>query len=218
VQAPWRVGRASSSYPLLRYVSVRKLSLPCPPACLPTVCRHKVGVTCKGGCRRGWEQTLSEMGALSRSFLPLHIFSFLITRTDQTTDHRWKPESGESQGTPTSGLRQTCEAPRPYNNLHTSCNPAPRLDADAVRLLSLPVWMGRHPKDLRSAFRCRTEIDVPTADQGAHSHSLAGHGGYTTDEAYRRMQARVRRCKSFAVGTCAGERRVCRCGSRHLLV
>jgi hypothetical protein len=41
---------------------------------------------------------------------------------------------------------------------------------DAVRLLSLPVWMGRHPKDLRSAFRCRTEIDIPTAGQGAHSH------------------------------------------------
>jgi hypothetical protein len=49
---------------------------------------------------------------------------------------------------------------------------------DAVRLLSLPAWMGRHPKASRSAFRCRTEIDVPTADQRAHSQ-------YTTCMAIR---------------------------------
>jgi hypothetical protein len=94
LQAPWHVGRASSSYPLLRCVSAGKLSLRCPPACLPTACRHTVDVTCKGGCRRGWEQTLSEMGALSRSFFPLHIFSFLITRTDhggQTIDENQSP-------------------------------------------------------------------------------------------------------------------------------
>jgi hypothetical protein len=35
---------------------------------------------------------------------------------------------------------------------------------------------------------------------------------HTMDEAYKRMQARGRRCKSFAVGTSAGERSVCRVG------
>jgi hypothetical protein len=99
--------------------------------------------------------------ALGPSFFPLHTSYF------QTQTHRPCNDETGVRGfpkTPTSRPRQTCDSPRPQA---TSCNSAPRMDA--VRLLSLPAWMGRHPKASRSAFRCRTEIDVPTADQRAHS-------------------------------------------------